>query len=58
MKPCRPLCINVINDNAWSNVNNFHYVVSCICLGIFMIEYGNEQVIYSYCVELMDFKIA
>ena len=52
------MCIHFINDNAWSIVNCFYYVVSYIFFGILMIDSGNKQVIYSSCVVLMDFKNA
>ena len=52
------MCIHCINDNAWSIVNCFYYVVSYIFFGIFMIDSGNKLVIYSSCVVMMDLKIA
>ena len=50
--------MNVIHDNAWSILNCFYYVVSYIFFGIFMIDSGNKQVIYSSCVVFMVFKFS
>ena len=43
------MCINFINGNAWSIVNCFYYVVSCIFF-TFVIDSANKKVIYSSCV--------